>query len=214
MFPIHRAPALVRLVVSLLLALPSASANALLLEVDLGAPGDARVTRDTETGLDWLDLELTVGRSVDEIERGVGGWVADGWRHANANEVCGLLSTFGFAPAPCPGPVTIQGEPEALEEGLFAYLGITSVLFFPSGQAIASFEDGGNPARFGELNSWLITDSSAHIRAVADVTGRLARDPRRAHFLVRTVVPEPSTGLLVLSGLATIGAAAARSRRS
>jgi hypothetical protein len=38
-------------------------------------------TTDTETGLDWLDLIQTAGRSVDQVVTlGAGGFTEDGWR--------------------------------------------------------------------------------------------------------------------------------------
>ena len=63
------------------LALLSDGASADLIEVDLLSPGDALVTRDTATGLDWLDLTLTTDLSVSAIFEGAGGWLASGWRY-------------------------------------------------------------------------------------------------------------------------------------
>src|SRR5262245_29957593 len=72
-----------------LLALP---AQAELLEVDLLAPGDKLITRDTETGLDWLDLGgVTTNLSYDAVHGGAGGWLASGWRYATEAEVCALF---------------------------------------------------------------------------------------------------------------------------
>jgi hypothetical protein len=45
-------------------------ATATIIEVDLLTPGDALVTRDTATGLDWLDLTQTLGLSVNDIRAG------------------------------------------------------------------------------------------------------------------------------------------------
>src|SRR5262252_4644045 len=72
-----------------LLSLP---AQAELVEVDLQVPGDKLVTRDTETGLDWLDLGgVTTNLSYDAIQGGAGGWLASGWRYATQAEVCALF---------------------------------------------------------------------------------------------------------------------------
>jgi hypothetical protein len=76
----------------LAVALLAPSARAELVEVDLNAPGDALVTRDTETGLDWLDLGgVTTNLSYDAIQGGAGGWIASGWRYATQAEVCALF---------------------------------------------------------------------------------------------------------------------------
>ncbi len=73
-----------------ILVAPAAQAE--LLEVDLNTPGDALVTRDTDTGLDWLDLTESTNLSFDQVEGDVGGFISDGWRHATAAEVCGLFA--------------------------------------------------------------------------------------------------------------------------
>ena len=78
-------------------------AQAELLEVDLNTPGDALVTRDTDTGLDWLDLTESTNLSFDQVEADVGGFISDGWRHATGAEVCTLFASVGAEPSPCPG---------------------------------------------------------------------------------------------------------------
>ncbi len=79
------------------------AAQAKLLEVDLNTPGDALVTRDTDTGLDWLDLTESIGLSFDQVEADVGGFISDGWRHATGAEVCALFAAADAEPSPCPG---------------------------------------------------------------------------------------------------------------
>ena len=86
---------------ALCFALP---AHATLVNVDLNNPGDARITRDTETNLGWLDVPLTDGMSYEEIMDGAGGWIPGGWRYATTAEVCALFSLYALAPTPCPGP--------------------------------------------------------------------------------------------------------------
>jgi hypothetical protein len=93
----------VRLLALLLCWIPG-SAAALVLAVDLSQPGDGLVTRDTDSGLEWLDLTLTTNLSWNEVEAGAGGWLAAGWRRATGQEVCGLMGSFGFAPSSCPSP--------------------------------------------------------------------------------------------------------------
>ena len=53
------------------------STNAALIEIDLLSANDAFITRDTTTGLDWLDVTLTVNRSVPDV---LGGDGVDGRR--------------------------------------------------------------------------------------------------------------------------------------
>ena len=99
------------------------AAQAELLEVDLNTPGDALVTRDTDTSLDWLDLTESTDLSFDQVEADVGGFIADGWRHAAGPEVCDLYQKMGAVLVPCPdGSLLIPpGDPTIP----FALLGVT-----------------------------------------------------------------------------------------
>ncbi|MCP4002875.1 MAG: hypothetical protein GY725_01640 [bacterium] len=67
-----------------------------LIEVDLPGGSLNEVTRDTETGLRWLDLTVTQGKSFNEA--GAAALLATGlhWRHATGHEVCNLFATYGF----------------------------------------------------------------------------------------------------------------------
>ena len=64
------------------------SAQASLLEFDLFSAGDRLITRDTDTGLDWLDLTETIDFSYDEMlmELGDGGLFA-GFRYATTTDI-------------------------------------------------------------------------------------------------------------------------------
>lgn len=71
----------------------SLGANAAIL--DLGT-----ITRDTATGLDWLDVTQTRGVSYDDViaQMGVGG-AYEGWRYAMPAELDQLIVNFGFVGA-------------------------------------------------------------------------------------------------------------------
>jgi hypothetical protein len=101
----------------LAVTLLSLSARAELVEVDLDAPGDKLVTRDTETGLDWLDVGgVTTGYSYDSIQGGAGGWLASGWRYATQAEVCALFVAHANVPT-CTfnsGAILNDGRPTVL----------------------------------------------------------------------------------------------------
>lgn len=73
---------------------PASGASASLLELDLLTAGDGLVTRDTETGLDWLDLTATLNLSYNDIEADLGGWISLGFRHATGLEACGSTRRF------------------------------------------------------------------------------------------------------------------------
>ena len=98
-----------------------------LLEANLHAPGDGLITRDTRTGLDWLDLTETVGLSLNEILGGAGGWLADGWRYADQTQMCELMESFEIAGTPCPqNGFTWSGSGPSV--AYFALLGVTETV--------------------------------------------------------------------------------------
>src|SRR5262245_16004882 len=118
---VHR-PAVLLGLVALAATTYAASASASLIALDLFTAGDGLITRDTETGLDWLDLPATVNLSYNDVEADVGGWVSLGFRHATGSQVCGLFSTYAVAPAPCPGVGPVAGP--VIE--LMSFVGITN----------------------------------------------------------------------------------------
>ena len=65
------------------------SANAALIEVDLNATGDADITRDTDSGLEWLDLDLTFAMTLTQAAT-----TYSGWRVATTAEYNNLFSTI------------------------------------------------------------------------------------------------------------------------
>ena len=68
-----------------------------LIEEYLISPGDALITRDTVTGLEWLDVTQTANRSFNEISTkfGVGQEFA-GFRYATVEEVTVLFTNAGI----------------------------------------------------------------------------------------------------------------------
>jgi len=72
-------------------------AGATLVEIDGWAIDDGLLTRDTDTGLDWLDLTETAGHSINDMFRSeVGGLLDDGFRIATMAEVLDLYDHAGF----------------------------------------------------------------------------------------------------------------------
>lgn len=62
--------------------------------IDLG-----NITRDTATGLDWLDLTETRGISYNQVAaQFVTGGSLEGWRYATPMEFEELITNFGYSP--------------------------------------------------------------------------------------------------------------------
>lgn len=76
-------------IATLAAGLISTQANAAFISTDWKTTGDALATLDTETGLEWLDLTYTVGKSLNDIEQTMQLDLA-GWRLATQNEVIAL----------------------------------------------------------------------------------------------------------------------------
>jgi thrombospondin type 3 repeat protein len=107
-----------------------------LAEADLSTPGDGLITRDVDTGLDWLDVSATSGLSYANITAGGGGWAALGFRHATASEVCALLAGHAFVPASgCPtGNVAVTGSLSSeLHDRVESFVSLLGVTTCPSG---------------------------------------------------------------------------------
>lgn len=99
----------------------SINANAAILSTDWQTAGDNLVTRDTTTGLEWLDLSVTSGRTYDDIAANLGaGQEFDGWRYATGAEISDLWTSFGGNPAYYNGFST---ENDGLFQLIAPYLG-------------------------------------------------------------------------------------------
>lgn len=107
-----------------------------LEELDLATPGDALITRDADTGLDWLDVSATSGLSFNDIISNVGGWTSLGFRHATATEVCALLSAHAAVPdSGCPtGNVAVTNRNTAVLHDQFeAFIALLGATYCASG---------------------------------------------------------------------------------
>jgi hypothetical protein len=104
------------------LAIQSVSLHAAIITSDLNASGDALITKDTVSGLEWLDLTVTSGLTYDAVfaELGVGGDY-EGWAFASESQLNSLWSAFGDA-GPYTGQSTIHNQ--AFDNGLLTTWGI------------------------------------------------------------------------------------------
>lgn len=74
----------------------SISGNAAIESLD-SSFGTDTITRDTDTGLDWLDVTVTRGLSYNQVTAQMGaGGIYEGWRYATMAELDTLISNFGY----------------------------------------------------------------------------------------------------------------------
>jgi len=107
------------LVVTMLCALSPPLARATLITADYVMPGDGLLTFDTLSGLEWLDVTLTVNQTYDQVR--LGPYYADGFYHATKEE---LQTLFIHAGTPDDGFDISQTYP-AETKALARLLGVT-----------------------------------------------------------------------------------------
>jgi hypothetical protein len=192
--------------IPLLAAAFAAPAQAQLSSVDLYTPGDGLITRDADTGLDWLDVTQTTNLSYDQIQGGAGGWIPGGWRYATQSEVCHLWTSYAGAPS-CIS-ATGSGQPFP---PLQSFIGVTEHPVGPvsSIRTIAFYDDESAPAT--NVGSAMI-ESAAASGSYALVTTANPNGPlssfaaqRFGSFLVRETAP-PAVPALSALGAAVLAA--------
>jgi len=83
-------------ILGVLLICISGSANAALVSVDWQTSGDNLITRDTTSGLEWLDLTESRDLSFNYVSSQLGaGGEFEGWHYATAGEVDTFIDSAG-----------------------------------------------------------------------------------------------------------------------
>lgn len=67
-----------------------------IIILDYKTPGDGLITRDQESGLEWLDITETRASYNDLTSGMVPGGAFEGWRHASISEFESLMIKFGY----------------------------------------------------------------------------------------------------------------------
>lgn len=204
----------------------AASVSASAAIIDLG-----NITRDTDTGLDWLDVTVTRGMAYNQVFPQTQSGVFEGWRYATLAELDQLISNFGYVAvdSDCDGPAlhcdySITGDSPIIE-AIIATLGDTLLEYFDEKQSFIDFPAAGNGSTRGLLAplepngdpiSANIHDGEAIYRDTGEVYGdaddivtsgafTVARDfayNGRGSFLVMpSPVPLPAAGWLLISAL-------------
>ncbi len=190
----------------LLLSLPAAATP--LISVDDPVWGPGSITRDTISGLEWLDVDLSGGLSHNQLvlELQPGGRF-DGWIYADITTALELWVNAGLPGVICSG-CQPRGEQRESVIDLIALAGANAE------------DDWGDDALWAGLN-WYAglhdeDDPNTYRLFYASYfeAGRLEYDLLAGedevlpgHWLYRqsAVIPEPGTGLLLMAGLVVMG---------
>lgn len=194
------------------------AANAALISVDLNeGSGDGLLTRDTISGLDWLDITLTVNQTYDQVR--TGSWYQAGFTHANMEE---LLTLFLHAGTPSDGfdlSITYPTETQALaqllgativgEEGSLTTIGFSGSDFFGNTVTTATHPvDSPFSALLAQINyspptGNFPTFGEAHFTGGHPFSNEAS--PYWGSFLIRPApVPLPGALGLMFSGLSVL----------
>lgn len=140
-----------------LTAAGAASADLIAVDSEYG-PGT--ITRDTQTGLDWLDVTVTQNRSVTDITAElVPGGEFEGFRYATTDEIAAMWTSADVAVITFEGPINgddFYAENFDAESALVDLFGVTLVL------------PGGSPASEGFTAN--TSPSDPNLRIVAELT--------------------------------------------
>lgn len=175
--------------------------------------GSNSIVVDSQTGLEWLRLDVTFGLSFEQITTQMdAGETFSGFTVASGSDVTTLFKdAHVWAPlSPLTGPADLAAG--ATFGSLFGYFDTGTTLL---SQGMTSMVTG--PGGFAQQVIGLGYRPGVSISSFDDATfSRVAASDQFGTWLIRTVpaIPEPSTYLLLAIGLVAVGVVAPRVRRS
>jgi len=166
-------------------------ANAELIERDWQSTGDAALTYDTETGLEWLDITLTAAQSWNEVaSQLITGGIYDGFSFATEEQTLGIFGAVGLHEHPL-GNTTAGNKIQRLQ----SFWGVTWDLGTGGRTAFLTAHTDGLPAGQHWLGRivWLDPDNTGVTATYEGVDDTFA-STNNGSALVRSAVPSTVNG--------------------
>ena len=190
-----------------------AKARATLFSLNDLTYGVGAFTQDTQTGLQWLDLSLTLNKSMNDIiaNSGTGGSYA-GLRYATQDEVWNLFSNAGISPVLGTFDNKARYDAERALLDLIGFGNKSNMLGITGTGPVNPFDIYVVASLYVNadiVNNLYLSSSSigAYVQSVLITSN--SQDPSLGSFLVREApsapTPEPSTFLLLGSVIAAAG---------
>ena len=207
-------------VLAIVLVVDCSTSDAALMSVNDAIFGANSFTRDTATGLEWLDINFSDGMNFQTVsgQFGAGGTFA-GLRHATSAELNQFILNAGINPAaialfnltPVQNLETLVGGPTGIQSisGGGISLGSFTVTY-----GMTSDVTGASMVNYGGVSwtsSTLLGGPGGFGNAMIGSQSISTVNNDLGHWLVRTV-PEPSAALLALIGASALIATAGRRR--
>ncbi|MCP5013072.1 MAG: VPLPA-CTERM sorting domain-containing protein [Aestuariibacter sp.] len=155
-----------KIVAIVALTLASQSANAAI--VDLG-----NLTRDTGSGIEWLDLTETRGMSYNEVMAETQTGTLQGWEYATAAQFDQLISNFGYTPVTSGCLYSVihcdnatAGQPEVVEH-IIRTLGDTADAYWDGVGHIYDAAPDGAGYSYGMLAEYYPSPTNTNITSMA-----------------------------------------------
>lgn len=219
--------------VGMMVAGLSSAAMAGLTVADRIAQGEILLLEDSQSGLDWLSLSLTVGQSLDQVR--AGDLLTQGFRLATQQEFANLLTHVSvpllgvLGGVPAPDAVSVyMGGPTTLLQGLVAGDSEIGAATVPAWTVYLTTVSGSTGA-VGDLGPYLpptnlepvmgsgyagaMSPSGMYVRSTSAPQSTSEAVDGLGVFLVREVSPVPEPATWALFGLGALGLAMMSCRR-
>ena len=193
----------------------SLGASAALVQGDWKASGDGLLTYDAGTGLEWLDVTVSVGDNIEAVEAKLSpGGAYEGFRIARLGDVEMLFDHAGLQETAGPAVPAFDAPGVAAVQAFLGLVGIITVDTIPTQTSYRSYvmydEPLGQPYAVYSLVEWFDAFNPGYRVSLnaGGIDRSLGDASQVGTFLMRDAPPVPIPGALWLLGSALAALAA------